>query len=38
MIDAASIAKVFTVLMGLWAMGFGIGKAVAWIRKIADVA
>lgn len=38
MIDAATVASVFGVLMGAWGLGFGVGKAVAWTRKIADVA
>ena len=38
MIDAAAIAQIFAVLMGSWGLGFGVGKAVAWVRKIAAVA
>lgn len=38
MIDAASVLKVFTVLMGVWGMGYGVGKSVAWVRHIRTVA
>lgn len=38
MIDSATVAKIFTVLMGVWGMGYGVGKSVAWVRKIRDVA
>lgn len=37
-IDAATVVKIFTVLMGCWALGFGMGKSVAWVRAIRDVA
>jgi hypothetical protein len=37
-IDAASIAQIFGAFMGLWAMGYGIGKSVAWVRHIQNVA
>ena len=37
MIDAATIGQIVAALMGCWAMGFGIGKSVAWVRKITDV-
>lgn len=37
-IDAIAIAKIFATLMGCWAMGFSIGKSVAWTRKISSVA
>lgn len=38
MIDDIAIAKIFATLMGMWAMGYGIGNAVAWVAKIKDVA
>lgn len=38
MIDAIAIAKIFATLMGCWALGYGIGKAVAWVRHIQNVA
>jgi hypothetical protein len=37
-IDAESIARIFGLFMGLWAMGYGIGKAIAWVRHIQNVA
>lgn len=37
MIDTVTIAQIIAALMGCWAMGFGIGKSVAWTRRIADV-
>jgi hypothetical protein len=36
-IDAVAIAKIIATLFGMWALGFSMGKAVAWVRKIADV-
>lgn len=38
MIDAAAVAQIFGALMGCWALGFGVGKSVAWTKKIASVA
>jgi hypothetical protein len=38
MIDAVAVGKVFMALMGCWAMGYGIGASVAWVRRIRDVA
>lgn len=38
MIDAVAVAKIVSTLMGCWALGFGIGKAVAWVRHIQHVA
>lgn len=38
MIDEASVVHIVAVLMGCWALGFGMGKAVAWTRAIRDVA
>jgi len=37
-IDAATVTKIFAVLMGCWALGFGVGKAVAYVRAIANAA
>jgi hypothetical protein len=37
-IDPVTIAKIFATLMGCWALGFGMGKAVAYVRAIANVA
>jgi len=37
-IDAIAIAKIISTLMGCWAMGFGIGKSVAWVRQIQHIA
>jgi len=36
MIDAQAVAQIFAALMGCWAMGFGVGKAVAWTRAISS--
>ena len=36
-IDTATVAQIVAALMACWAMGFGIGKSVAWVRKIVDV-
>jgi hypothetical protein len=37
-IDDATIAKIFAVLMGCWALGYGMGLSVSWVYKIRDVA
>lgn len=37
-IDGLAVAAIFSTLMGCWALGFGIGKSVAWVRRIAGVA
>jgi hypothetical protein len=37
MIDAATVGQIVAALMGCWGLGFGIGKSVAWTRKIVDV-
>jgi len=37
-IDAATVAAVIGSLMTAWILGFGLGKAVAWMRRIASVA
>lgn len=37
MIDSATVAQIVATMMGCWALGFGIGKSVAWTRKIVDV-
>lgn len=38
MIDVIIVAKIFSTYMGLWAMGFGIGKSVAWTKAIVSVS
>lgn len=37
MISALVVAKIFAIYAGCWALGFGVGKAVAWTRKIASI-
>lgn len=37
-IDAAAVATIVGACMTAWALGFGLGKAVAWTRRIASVA
>jgi hypothetical protein len=37
-IDASSVAAIFSIVMGLWATGFAMGKAVAWARAISAAA
>jgi hypothetical protein len=37
-IDTAAVAAIFGALMGFWALGYGVGCAVAWTRRIRDVA
>lgn len=36
-IDSATVAQILAVLMGCWAMGYGIGKTVAFVRKMGTV-
>jgi hypothetical protein len=38
MIDSQSVASIVATMMTCWALGFGVGKSVAWVRKIQDVA
>lgn len=38
MIDAAAVAKVLGGLMGCWAVGFSVGKSVAFVRALRNVA
>lgn len=37
MIDEIIIAKIFVTYMGIWAMGFSVGKSAAWVRAISSV-
>lgn len=37
-ISEAAVVAIFAVLMGLWALGFGLGKAVAWTRALRSAA
>lgn len=37
-IDELTVLKIFAVYAGCWALGFGMGKAVAWTKKIASIA
>lgn len=38
MIDTASVLYILAGLLGSWSLGFGMGKAVAYVRAIRDVA
>lgn len=38
MIDTASVSYLIAGLLGCWAFGFGVGKAVAFTRALRDVA
>ena len=38
MIDTIAISQIIATLMGCWALGFGVGKSVAWVRAIRSVA
>lgn len=37
MITVIVVSKIFAVYAGCWALGFGVGKSVAWTRKISSV-
>lgn len=37
-ISATAVAAIFAALMGCWAIGFGVGKSVAWVRAIKGAA
>lgn len=34
---AEQIGYVIAACMGVWASGYGVGQAVAWVRKLRDV-
>lgn len=36
--DAAAVAQIVAGLMGCWAAGFSVGKAVAFVRALRNVA
>jgi len=36
-ISAETVSHIFASLFGCWALGYGVGNAVAWVRKIKDV-
>lgn len=38
MITEAYIVKIIAVLMGCWASGYGVGKAVAWVRALGTAS
>lgn len=38
MIDQASITVIVGAVLGCWATGYGVGKLVAWTKKIQSVA
>lgn len=35
-LTAAAVIQIMGVAMGMWALGYGVGQAVAWTRKIRD--
>lgn len=35
-LSAAAVIQIMGVAMGMWAIGYGLGQAVAWTRKIRD--
>ena len=35
-ITAAAVIQIMGVAMGMWSLGYGVGQAVAWTRKIRD--
>lgn len=37
-INAQMVAYIVGIYAGLWALGYGIGKSVAWVRYIKSVA
>ena len=37
-IEAAAVVQIFAAVMGLWALGFGLGKSVAWTRALRGAA
>lgn len=37
MISTVLIIKIFSTYAGCWALGYGVGKSVAWTRNIANV-
>ena len=37
-LSASMVAYIVGIYSGLWALGYGIGKSVAWVRYIKSVA
>ncbi len=37
-LSSAMVAYIVGIYAGLWALGYGIGKSVAWVRYIKTVA
>jgi hypothetical protein len=37
-ISPAMVGYIVGIYSGLWALGYGIGKSVAWVRFIKNVA
>lgn len=35
-LSAMAVAQIMGAAMGMWALGYGLGQAVAWTRKIRD--
>ncbi len=37
-LSASMVAYIVSIYAGLWALGYGMGKSVAWVRYIKTVA
>jgi hypothetical protein len=35
-LSAAAVVQIMGVAMGMWALGYGLGQSVAWVRKIRE--
>lgn len=35
-LTATAVVQIMGAAMGMWALGYGLGQAVAWTRKIRD--
>lgn len=38
MIDEIAVTKIIVFMLGMWAIGYGLGNAVSWTMRIRDVA
>ena len=38
MISVEMVAKIFMVLMGCYALGYGVGTAILWVNRIRSVS
>jgi hypothetical protein len=37
-ISTGAVVKICSIVAGMWALGYGIGQAVQWTRRLRDAA